>query len=363
MTWSVQSLIAYLAGFVTVLILVPLSNRLAHSTGVVAHPRGDRWSSRVVPALGGMAIAGGIVAGVALLPLAAVDRIALLAGVAVMLGIGFLDDFRGSGALLRLGAEAIVGASFAFAVTADLPVQLRVVAVLVATFAIPVAVNATNLVDNADGLAASLSLVTAGTLAATGSIAGLSSRNSSIAVLIAAAALAFLVFNRPPARVFMGDSGSLSLGFALAATSVLIVRDALLIPGTLHVEAAMAVPVAWAFQAGDLVMVVFTRLRRGVSPFSGGVDHTSHRLMAAGVSPLVLVVGLGLLAAIVGATAAGVAAFIGGFALMAVVSIALLALVALFEAAVAWRIPMPVQTPDPKSPSLKAAPTRQRERS
>jgi UDP-GlcNAc:undecaprenyl-phosphate GlcNAc-1-phosphate transferase len=337
--WSAANLIAYAAAFLTVLAAVPISSRLARATGAVVHPRADRWSHRSVPALGGVAIAAGIVVGLAVLPLGGWDRLAVLAGLTVMLVLGLIDDVRGSRPFVKLGAEAAVGGIFAAVVTTELPIQLRIAGVLVAIFAVPVAVNATNLVDNADGLAASLSLVTAGTLAATGSINGLASQSAAIAVLIALAALAFLVFNHPPARVFMGDSGSLSLGFALAATSVLLVRDALLIPGTLHVETAIAIPVAWAFQVGDLAMVMITRVRRGASPFAGGIDHTSHRLLAAGVSPVVMVIGLGFLAALVGAAAAAVAAFFGGFALTGAVAVALLALVGIFEAAVAWRFP------------------------
>ncbi len=101
----------------------------------------------------------------------------------------------------------------------------------------------------------------------------------------------------------------------------------------------MAIPLAWAFQVGDLGMVVVTRMRRGASPFWGGVDHTSHRLLAAGIRPWLLLAGLGLLAAIVGSTAALAAAVFGGFTLMAVIAVMLLMLVGLFETAVAWRLP------------------------
>jgi UDP-GlcNAc:undecaprenyl-phosphate GlcNAc-1-phosphate transferase len=211
--------------------------------------------------------------------------------------------------------------------------------VVLAAVAVPVAVNATNLTDNADGLAATLAIATAGTLTAASALTGLNSSNASIALLMGVVAAGFLAFNRPPARVFMGDCGSLTLGFGLAAASVLLVRDALLIPGNAHVAAAVAVPVAWAFQVGDLTMVIVTRIRRGASPFEGGVDHTSHRLLAAGITPWSLLLGLGALAGLVGGTAAIAAAFLGGFALTAAVAICLLLLVAIFEASVARRLP------------------------
>jgi UDP-GlcNAc:undecaprenyl-phosphate GlcNAc-1-phosphate transferase len=268
------------------------------------------------------------------------DRVAVVVGLVIVFVLGLFDDVRGSGAIVRLAVEAAVGAAFALAVTGDLEPHLRISAMAVAVVAVPVAMNATNLVDNADGLAASLSLVTAGTLAAVGSINGLSSSSAPLALVTGVACVGFLAYNRPPARIFMGDSGSLTLGFALAAASVLLVRDTLLVPGTLHVAAAMAVPVAWALQAGDLVMVTITRMRRGASPFAGGVDHTSHRLLAAGVTPMVLLLALGAFAAFVGAAAAAAAAFFGGFALMALAAVSLLLLVAAFEWLVASRLPI-----------------------
>ena len=349
--WSTAALLSYGIGFASVIALVPIANRLAIATGAVAHPRADRWASRPVPTLGGVAIASGMLAGVVALPLAGPDRLALMAGILAMLLVGLRDDLRGSGAVSRLLVEAVTGAAFAFLVTGDLPIQLQVTATLVSALAVPVAVNATNLVDNSDGLAASLSIVTAATLAAIGTLHGLASEASGVAVLVALGCLGFLVFNRPPARVFMGDAGSLSLGFALAAVSILIVRDALLIPGTLHLEAAMALPVAWALQAGDVAMVTVTRWRRGVSPFRGGVDHTSHRLLSAGLSPMVMVIALGVLAALAGAIATAAAAFFGGFALTGLVSALLLLLVGGFEAGVVRRFPVDSEAPQPGSAS------------
>lgn len=340
MTIGPQALVACVAAFFSVLVLVPAANRIAFTLGAVTSPRTDRWNPRTVPTLGGIALFGGISVAVLLLPLTSTDRVALLVGLTAMFAVGLADDLRHVPAVHRLVIEAIVGAVFVAAVTGGLTTELRIAAVLLASVAIPVAVNATNLTDNADGLAATLSIATAGTLVAAGALAGLDTKTASVALAVGSAGTAFLIFNRPPARLFMGDCGSLVLGFSLAAASVLLVRDALLIPGNTHIATAMAVPVAWSFQVGDLGMVVVTRIRRGASPFSGGVDHTSHRLLAAGIGPWLMLVGLGSLAALVGSAAAIAAAFFGGFVLMAIVAVCLLTLVALFEAAVAWRIPV-----------------------
>ena len=86
-------------------------------------------------------------------------------------------------------------------------------------------------------------------------------------------------------------------------------------------------------------MVFVTRLRRGASPFRGDVDHTSHRLIAAGIGPVGMLVALSAVAALVGAVAVGLAAWAGDFRLVAVAVAGLALAVAGFEALVAWRLP------------------------
>jgi UDP-GlcNAc:undecaprenyl-phosphate/decaprenyl-phosphate GlcNAc-1-phosphate transferase len=331
--------LSMLVAAVAALAATPVANRVAVRIGAVAIPNEARWSDRIVPRIGGIALFSGIAVAILTLPMELTDRTALLVGLTVMFGLGLVDDLRRIPARNRLLVEAVVGGAFVWTVSDGLTPELRIAAVLLGAVAIPVAVNATNLTDNADGLAATLTIASAATLAAAATIGGLGSIAGPVALVILSATAAFLVFNRPPARMFMGDCGSLTLGFALAAASVLLVRDALLIPGSTHVATAMIVPVAWAFQVGDLVMVVVTRIRRGTSPFLGGVDHTSHRLLAAGLPPMLLLVGLGVFAALVGASAALAAALAGGFALMTVLAIGLLGIVGAFEVMVARRYP------------------------
>ncbi len=152
----------------------------------------------------------------------------MLVGLVTLFVVGLADDLRHLTAMRRLVIEAVLGGAFVAVVTEGLTPELRFAAVILGVVAIPVAVNATNLTDNADGLAATLSIATAGTLVVAAALADLATPNATIAAAVGVAALAFLIFNRPPARVFMGDCGSLVIGFALAAASVLIVRDALL---------------------------------------------------------------------------------------------------------------------------------------
>lgn len=320
-------------------LLVPVTGRLAHRLGAIVVPRGDRISQRIVPTLGGLAIAVGMAAGLIAQPGWSVDHVALLAGVGTMVALGLTDDLRYVAPTVRLLIEAGVGIAFTIAVTGALDPSLRLAAVGIAAVAVPVAVNATNIVDNSDGLAASLSFATAVTLAGIAIATGLSSASVPLALVIAGACLAFLLFNLPPARIFMGDTGSLMLGFALSAASILLVRDSLLQSDYRHALVAAAVPLAWSLQVGDLAMVFTTRLRRGVSPFQGGIDHTSHRLFRAGLGPWRMLGAMALLAALLGSAAVASTALLGDFRLVAVVTVAGIVLVGLFEVVVAWQLP------------------------
>lgn len=353
---AISSLAAYASAFVVAALLVPVVSSYARQRGAVATPRSDRWNEREVPILGGLAIAGGILAGSLLLSADTYDRVALLGAMAIMLVLGLLDDLVSVTPSRRLIIEGASAAGFTWIVTPELDVPIRIAAIAVAAVCVPVAINALNLVDNADGLASLLSIVTAVTLAAIVATVGFPSDAGTLALIIGAACLGFLVHNRPPARVFMGDSGSLMLGFGLAGCSVLIVRDALLVPGASHAAAAMAVPLAWAVQFGDLGMVFITRLRRRTSPFRGGVDHTSHRLISAGLGPIGVLVVLSAFGALVGAAAVWLATSAGDFRLVAAAAILLAIIVAGFETVVAWRLPFGHKREAPAEPQT-ARPT------
>jgi UDP-N-acetylmuramyl pentapeptide phosphotransferase/UDP-N-acetylglucosamine-1-phosphate transferase len=330
---------AALVALTVTLALLPVVTRFAFRVGAVATPRSDRWGRRAVPVLGGLAIAAGVFAGTLLIEMPTVDRVALLVGTAVMVAVGLTDDLGSVSPSWRVLIEAGVGGAFGAAVTGELPPNLRLAAIAVAAAIIPVAVNATNLVDNADGLASLLSAASGAALAGIVAVGGIETAGGALGLVVTASCLGFLSRNRPPARVFMGDSGSLMLGFVLAAGAVLIVRDAVLLPGRAHIAAAIAIPLVFALQIGDLAMVFTTRLRRHVSPFQGGVDHTSHRLVAAGLGPVGMLIGLSLLAAAVGAFAVAIAAWAGDFRLVAIAAIGVAGVVGAFEAVVAWRLP------------------------
>ena len=313
---------------------MPLVMWLAHRIGAVARPRSDRWGDRPVPRIGGLAIVAGLIIGVMLLPVPLGIRFALSAGLGVIALLGLMDDLTFISPGKRLAIEAATGAGVVWLLWGDDPGVWF--AAGFAALAFPIAVNATNMVDNADGVAAGLSAATGLALAGMGVILAIPWLVTT-ALLVPAVALGFLAFNLPPARVFMGDVGSLTLGFALAAVSALVAHAALVGPSSMP-ALVLVIPAAWAVQLGDFGMVLITRLRRGVSPVRGGVDHTSHRLMRAGLSPagmLAVLVLLALCLAGIGLIAAanGSALVIG--MIVTLVGIAVVA----FESAIAARVP------------------------
>jgi UDP-GlcNAc:undecaprenyl-phosphate GlcNAc-1-phosphate transferase len=314
--------LAAAVSLVASLLLIPVAGLIAAQLGLVVKPRQDRWGQRAIPTLGGLGIAAAIALGLLVGPLPDLDRWAIITVGAIMVGLGFADDVRTLPPTLRLLVEALAGTGFTLVVLDGTDPLLRFVAGAAAGIAFPLVINATNLVDNADGSAASLSTATALTLALAAHLARLDGSATVLGVTVGGACLGFIAYNRPPARVFMGDTGSLMLGATLAAGSVLLVRDAVRVGTPLALAAGLVVLFAWQAQLGDMTMVVLSRRRRGLSPFRGGVDHTTHRLLRLGFGPLamlavvvgvaVAVDGLGLI--LVGTTGSALPMIVGALA-------------------------------------------------
>jgi UDP-GlcNAc:undecaprenyl-phosphate GlcNAc-1-phosphate transferase len=352
---TVGPLLLGVAAFAVAALLVPLTSRLAFRHGAVVHPRADRWSRQVVPILGGLAvaIAVGTVAWVVLDK--GLTLVAWLAGLVGLTAIGLMDDLYGVRPRYRVLAEALLGAGFMFVVFDDQAMPLRLAWGVAGALAIPVMTNATNLVDNADGLATTLTAETAATIALCAIVAGMQGNQVGLGLVITGACLGFLVHNRPPARVFMGDAGSLMLGFALASCGTLLIHDAVLHPSAQATAAALAIPLAAFVQLGDVAMVSVTRVRRGESPFQGGVDHTSHRLVRAGLEPLEMLVVVGLVSLSCGSLAV-LLSWLAPPPLLEVAVVAVAGLLVLgLETLIAWRVPHSGADPEATATAASAS--------
>lgn len=273
--------------------------RVGRRVGMVAPLRNDRWHRAPVPLLGGVAIALG-----ALLPLTGVPggspRLALLTltALAVMV-VGLVDDAWSLSPQLKLICQILLAS-----ILMHFGLLLRltaapVVNVLLTVFWIVGVTNAFNLLDNMDGLASSIALVAGGFRTLffvwSGDLAG-----AAAAACLTGAVAGFLVRNFPPAKIFMGDAGSLFIGFYLAGLSLTGEQTAY----SRGVTAVLLLPVLLLLiPIFDTAFVTVTRLLSGRSIAVGGRDHTSHRLVAVGLSERQVLLVLVAVAAASGAIA------------------------------------------------------------
>lgn len=218
----------------------------------------------------------------------------LLASI-IMFGLGIFDDIKPIAPppkfIIQLIAAGIVIYFSDFIHFFPWPI-----ANIVLTFLWLVGItNAINLLDNMDGLAGGVSMIAAGILSYYFWQEG-SHSLLIVSLSLAGAIFGFLLFNFPPAKIFMGDSGSMLLGFTLAALAIVKHRQAS------NVFATMGVPILiFLIPILDTSLVTITRLMRGQSPAQGGTDHTSHRLIAFGLSErqaVLFMYGIALLAGI-----------------------------------------------------------------
>jgi len=284
--------LSFLIPFIASLVLVPLVRYLAIRLGRVAKPREDRWHSQPKPAFGGVGIFLAFL--IAVLLLGPWDQLpwALLIASCLAFILGLIDD------LVQISPQAKLVGLFTAAsivvfsgnVTAFFPWQIANIA-LSFVWMVGIA-NALNLLDNMDGLAGGTALVVSIFLAyffwRAENIVFL-----QLTLAISGAILGFLVFNFPPASIFMGDSGSLFLGLTLAAFAITREDQAS------NVFAVVGVPtLIFLLPILDTAMVSLTRLLRGQSPTQGGRDHSSHRLVALGLSErqtLLVLMGIAIL--------------------------------------------------------------------
>jgi UDP-GlcNAc:undecaprenyl-phosphate/decaprenyl-phosphate GlcNAc-1-phosphate transferase len=283
-------------------LVVWVSLRTPLARRVVATPTVERWHEVETPSIGGVGIFAGILAGVGLAvatgALDATDELwGVLGACGLLFAVGLADDLRGLRPLTKLIAQ--LGA-----VTIVLAAGVRVEAVNAPVLAYSVAVlwlvgmtNALNLLDNMNGVAATLSAIACGLFAIDAVSAHPSRLVLVLSLSVGCACLGFLPFNlRRKAAVFMGDSGSQVLGFALGSLALLSTWKA-----AAPSLAAVVLPVlVLAVPILDTALVMVVRLVERRPVYAGGRDHTAHRLVHGGLSERRTVVFLALVAAVVG---------------------------------------------------------------
>lgn len=272
-------------------VLTPLMLKIAVRRSIMDVPDERKAQTSPVPYLGGVAIVLAFsvtvfVAGLLTSRTAGVVSLAWVLGAAAALAaVGLVDDIRGVNALLRLTVEIAAGlVVYATDPGISLPGPKWLDVTITVVWVVGVT-NAFNLLDNMDGLSAGVAAISAATFCV---IAGINGQFlvAALSAAVAGCATGFLRHNFHPAKIYMGDAGSLFLGFLLAVLAVrLKLVDA---PRTVAVFVPVFVLGVALF---DTTLVTVNRLYHRLSPMMGGRDHMSHRLVWVGI-PVPVSVGL-----------------------------------------------------------------------
>ncbi len=276
-------LLPFATALALALAFVPVCGWLGRRHGCVAHPASDRWHGRTVPLLGGVAIFAAVAIGLLVLP--GTPGPSVLVGCAALLFVlGLVDDIRNLNATTKLIVQFAVAGVFVFLDAGAQWTGWPVVDAVLTMLWVVGITNAFNLIDNMDGLCAGVTLIAGaawlGILLGTAAPDAAAFADAWYLALLLGAVAGFLVYNRSPASIFMGDAGSLFLGASIAGL--------LLGPGagsgptpSLAVAAPLLVLLVPLL---DTALVTCTRVLNDRPVVDGGRDHTSHRLVASGLS-------------------------------------------------------------------------------
>src|SRR6266536_2794414 len=301
-------LVVFLVSAGTVFLITPLVRRLAARFGAIDHPSDRKVHPKPTPTLGGIGILAGVLVAMSVayfipefrrLYRQSLELQGVALGALVITALGTVDDVRAlsapakaAGQILAAGLLILNGVELLFfwfptqgviSLGSDVAVPLTVAWVLIM-------VNATNLIDGLDGLAAGIVAIAAGAFFVWVYIAPSTfSESASIAALLAAiaagAAVGFLPYNFYPARIFMGDSGAMLLGLLLAASTIAGVGRT--IQPSRGALAAFAIPVliplfVLAVPLVDVGMAIVRRIRKGRPIFAPDKEHIHHQLREIG---------------------------------------------------------------------------------
>jgi UDP-GlcNAc:undecaprenyl-phosphate GlcNAc-1-phosphate transferase len=276
---DMQFLPILVVGFAASLGLTPLSRAIALRLGVVDAPGQRKIHLDHKPLMGGLAIYGAFVLALILFspPQYIVELGAVISGAGILALVGLADDRFNLGIGIRLAAQIAVSVVL---ILAGIRVQLfgtLWLDVPITILWIVGVTNALNFLDNMDGLAAGVTGIAAAFFTLIALNEGLT-LVSSLAAALAGAAAGFLIYNFSPASTFMGDMGSLVIGFVLAVLGIKLEF------GAQPLSVTWMVPIlVLGMPLLDITLVVFTRIREGRSPVQGGKDHSSHRLLSMGL--------------------------------------------------------------------------------
>jgi UDP-GlcNAc:undecaprenyl-phosphate GlcNAc-1-phosphate transferase len=303
---NIQYFTLFVITYSLVGLLTPIMRKVAISKQILDTPTSAHKSHvQAVPYLGGVAILIGVVlVSYTALIFNGLTRndfwlaTSVLAPAVAMGLVGLWDDIKNLPPLPRFIGQSIAGLVVAVLLVISKnvanPTGSTYIDVLITVIWVVGICNSINFFDNLDGGAAGTVAVSAIILTYL-SLSNGQSFIAALAVVVTGGTLGFLIWNRTPARIYMGDAGALFLGVLLATLTIR------LNPDTQTLFASFAIPILLlAIPILDTCVAVFSRLRRGISPFQGGKDHLSHRLIRLGFSRKLAAISLWMLSAFFG---------------------------------------------------------------
>lgn len=286
----------------TTAVGTPQIRRLAQNLGFFDKPEGRKVQDQSIPLLGGLAIIAGMLLAVTLAFYVYYGRIprpvaGVLIASGIVAGVGLIDDRLQLPAWVKLTGQlcgSIILIYFGIHVQLQVPM---VVNYAITIFWLAGISNAINFLDNMDGLSAGISAVAASFILLLAIVEG-QFLVAALAAAMLGSCLGFLRYNFYPAEIYMGDAGSLFLGFMLAVLAM-----QLRFPENSNLVTWMVPVFILGLPVFDMVLVVISRVRRGESPNTPGHDHVSHRLVSRSFSQRESVLILYLCAGICGMVA------------------------------------------------------------
>ena len=285
-----QYFLLFVSTFVVVGFLTPVMRKIAITNKIYDSPTAaHKTHKEPVPYLGGLAIIIGVVFvsyGVAIVDGFTGKNFLLMTSVlapAIVLGgIGLWDDMRDLRPAPRLAIQTAAGLFTAWVLisqnTIGIPTNSKIIDAVITSLWIVGICNSINFFDNLDGGAAGTVAVTSIGLFVLG-FQGQQFLIAALSAVTAGATIGFLLWNRSPARIYMGDAGALFLGILIATLTIRLKPNAEIMWTSLATPVLLlAVPIL------DTSVAVLSRIKRGISPLQGGHDHLSHRLVRGGLT-------------------------------------------------------------------------------
>lgn len=286
-----SALLCFITAFIVTIIVIPPIISLINKYRLYDVPNARKEHVNPIPTMGGIAIIGGMMVSMILwFPFTNhIAQVSVLFSIVVLFALGIMDDLRDLSARYKFIIQIAVAALIALSgirITSfdglfgihDLPMAAQYTMTILAIVGIT---NAFNLIDGIDGLAGGLGFMSLIILGIFLTMSG-DANTAIIAFALAGGILAFLYFNFNPAKIFMGDTGSLVLGFVISVLCIRLMQINVLIPNPIVLNAPVFVLGVVLIPFFDTVRVFSLRIWKGKSPFEADRTHIHHLLTNAG---------------------------------------------------------------------------------